>query len=50
MLFYQMLLLTIEKYKRSHTKIINLKYGLQHGMKSFNQLMDLIPYQIFKKF
>ena len=50
MLFYEMLPLTIEKYKRSHTKRINLKYGLEHGMNSFNHLMDLIAYQIFKKF
>ena len=34
--------------KKSHTKIINLKYQLRHQMKSFNYLMDHILYQIFK--
>ena len=33
---------------KSHTKIINLKYQLQHGMKSLNCLMDHILCQIFK--
>ena len=37
-----------EKYKKSHTKIINLKYQLHHGMKSLNYLTDCILYQIFK--
>ena len=37
----------MEKY-RSHTKIVTLKYQLQHGMKSLNYLMNLILYQIFK--
>ena len=32
--------------KRS--KMINLKYQLQHGMKNLNYLMDHIMYQIFK--
>ena len=38
----------MEKYKKSHTKIIKLKYQLQHGLKSSNYLMDHIMYQIFK--
>ena len=36
------------KNKKSHTKIINLKYQSQHGMNSLNYLMDHILYQIFK--
>ena len=36
-----------KKIKR-HTKIINLKYKLQHGMKNLTYLMDHIPYQMFK--
>ena len=32
----------MEKYKKSHTKIIKLKYQLQHGLKSSNYLMDHI--------
>ena len=36
------------KILKSHTKIINLKYQLRHGMKSLNYLMDHILYQIFK--
>ena len=36
------------KYKKSHTKIINLKYQLRPGMKSLNYLMDHFLYQIFK--
>ena len=39
-------------YKRknikSHTKIMNLKYQLKHGMNNLNYLMDYILYQIFK--
>ena len=35
---------------KSHTKIMNLKYQLQHGKKSFNYLMDHILYPIFKVF
>ena len=34
--------------KKSHTKIINLKYQPRHGMKSLNYLMDHILYQIFR--
>ena len=33
---------------KTHTKIINLKYQLQHGMMNFNCQMDHILYQIFK--
>ena len=33
---------------KSHTKIINLKYKLRHGMKNLNYLVDHILYQIFK--
>ena len=40
-------LLRMENIKESH-KAINLKYQKQHGMKSLNCLVDLIPYQIFK--
>ena len=36
------------KNLKSHTKIINLKYQLQHGMKSLNYLLDHILYKIFK--
>ena len=36
------------KKLKSHTKIINLKYQLQHEIKSLNYLMDYILYQIFK--
>ena len=32
----------------NHTKIIDLKYQLRHGMKSLNYLMDHILYQKFK--
>ena len=38
----------MEKYKIFHTKILDLKYQLQHGMESLNYLMDHILYQIFK--
>ena len=33
---------------KSHTKIINLKYQLQHRMKNLNYLFNHILYQIFK--
>ena len=33
---------------KSHTKLINLQYQLQQGMKSLNYLMDHSLYQIFK--
>ena len=49
MLLYQILAFIIHrKIKKSHKKIINLKYLLLHGMKSLNYLMGHILYQIFK--
>ena len=49
MLLYETLAFTINgKTLKYDTKIINLKYHLQHGMKSWNYLMDHILYQIFK--
>ena len=36
------------KIYESDTKIINLKYLGQRGMKNWNYLMDYILYQIFK--
>ena len=45
----QILVLTIHgKTEKAHTKIINLKYQLQHGMMNLNFQMDHIMYQIFK--
>ena len=38
----------MEKYRKCHIRIINLKYQLQNGMKNLNFLMDLILHQIFK--
>ena len=40
----------MEKCKKSQTKTMNLKYELQHGMKSLNYLMGLNLYQnsVFK--
>ena len=35
------------KHKKSHTKIIDLKYQLQHGV-YYDNLMDHTLYQIFK--
>ena len=43
-----LVILYMEKYRKSHTKIINLKYQLQHGFKSLYYLMDHILCQIFK--
>ena len=37
----------IWKNEKSHNKIVNLKYQLQHGIKSLNYLTDHILYQIF---
>ena len=37
-----------EKIQKSHSKVINLKYQLQHGMENLNYLMDHILYEIFK--
>ena len=43
MLLYQILAFTMHgKVQKSHTQIINIKYQLRHGMKSFNYLMDHI--------
>ena len=48
MLLYETLAFTIHrKLSKSHTKIINLKDQLRHGMKSLNYQMDHILYQIF---
>ena len=45
MLVCQTLVFTIHGKKlKSHIKIINLKYQLQHGMNSLNYLMDHIRY------
>ena len=49
MLLYQILAFTIHgKTQKSHTKIINLKYQLQHRMKSLKYLMDHILHHVFK--
>ena len=49
MLLYQILFFTThQKILKSHTKIINSKYQLQHGMKILICLMDSILYHIFK--
>ena len=43
LLLYQTLAFTRHrKIQKSHTKIINLKYQLWHGMENFNHLMDHI--------
>ena len=48
MLLYQKLAFKIHgKIQKSHTKIINSKYQLRHGMESLNYLMGQILYQIF---
>ena len=48
-MLYQILAFNIHgKIKKSHTKTINLKYQLRHGMKSLNYLMGHILYEIFK--
>ena len=36
------------KIQKSHSKVINLKYQLQHGIENLNYLMDHILYEIFK--
>ena len=41
-------LILIDYYSIFHTKAINVKYQLQHGMKNWNYLMGHILYQIFK--
>ena len=38
----------MEKYKKSHREITNLRHQLQHGMKNLNYLRDHILYQIIK--
>ena len=49
MLLYQTLAFAIHgKIYKSHAKILNIKYHHQHGMRSFNYLMDHILYQILK--
>ena len=49
MLLYQTIAFTMDgKIYKSHTKIINLKYQLQHEMNNLNYMMDHILYQIFK--
>ena len=48
MLLYQILVCTTDgKIQKNHTET-NLKYQLQHGMKSLIYLMDHILYQILK--
>ena len=42
MFLYQILPFTIHEEMINHSKIINLKYQLQHGTKSLNYLMDHI--------
>ena len=45
MLLYQTLAFTIhKKIKKSHTKIVNLKYQLRYGMKSLNYMTGHILY------
>ena len=39
----------MEKYKKNHAKITNLKYQLQHGMKNLNYLKDYFEYILKKK-
>ena len=49
MLLYQILAFTVRgKIQKCHTKIINSKYQLLHGMKNLIYLMDHVLYQIFK--
>ena len=44
-LLYQILVFSIHgKMQKSHIRIINLKYQLQHGMKNLNYLMDHVLY------
>ena len=48
-LLYQTVVFTMHgKIQKGHTKMMNLKYQFQHGMKSFSYLMDYILDQIFK--
>ena len=51
MLLYQILVTTTHgKIQKSYTKTIDLKYQLQHGMRSLICLTDHILYQIFKDY
>ena len=48
-LFYRILeFVRHGKTQEAHTKIINSKYQLQHGIINLNYQMDRILYQIFK--
>ena len=38
----------MEKYKKSHTKIMDLRNQLRHGIKNLDYMMDYILYQILK--
>ena len=38
----------MKKHKKTHRKIITLKYQIGDGMKNLNYLIDHILYQIFK--
>ena len=50
MLRYQTSVTIHKKILKSHTRIINLKYLLRHGIKSVSYLMDHTVYEIFKIF
>ena len=39
---------TQKDIKKSHIRIMNLKYQLQHGMENLTDLMDQILFKIFK--
>ena len=48
---YQTFVYTVHRQiQKSCIEIINGKYQEQHGMKSLNCVMDLIPYQTFNIF
>ena len=38
----------MEKHKKDHVTIINLKHLLQHGMMNLNHQIDHVLYQVFK--
>ena len=38
----------MEKHKKDHVTIINLKHLLQHGMMNLNHQIDRVLYQVFK--
>ena len=49
MLLYQILVFVIHgKIQKRHTKIINQKYQIHHGMKKLNYIKDHIMYWIFQ--